>query len=105
MTDVYAKIRTIRKALRQTITQSYKLRRQHLIARAIVLELNSDYGQEKAIKQLIIIENQWSLYTAIKYHLNPTFKSSLSTIQILVDNKDWNNILKDKSVQWKQIMD
>ena len=105
VTDIYAKIHTIRKALRQTITQSYKLRRQHLIARAIALELNSDYGQEKAIKQLIIIENQRSLHAAIKYHFNPTFKSSLSTIQILVDNKDWNNILKDKSVQWKQIMD
>ena len=103
VTDSYAKRRTIRKTLRQTIAQSYNLRRQHLIVRAAAFGINSDYKQGRAIKQLIIIENQQYLYTAIKHHFNLTFKSSLSKVQIPIDNEDWNNIPKDKSFQWKKL--
>ena len=95
VTDAYATRRTTRKELRQQINQSSKLRRQHLIARAIALELN--------IKKLITIEDQCSLHAAVKHYFNPPNKSSLSKVKIPVDNDDWNNIPKDKSVQWKPI--
>lgn len=41
----------------------------------------------------------------IKYHFNQTTKSNPPKIQIPVDNKDWNNIPKDNSIQWKIIPD
>ena len=50
VTGLHTKRRTARKELRQRISQSSKLRRQHLIARVISLELNGDYKQGKVIK-------------------------------------------------------
>ena len=103
MTDAYATRRTTRKELRQQINQSSKLRRHHLIARDIALELNRNYKQEKAIKKLTTIEDQCSLHAAVKHYFNPPNKSSLSKVKIPVGNDDLNNIPKDKSVQWKPI--
>ena len=88
VTEAYAKRRTARKKLSQIISQSSKLQRQHLISRAIVLELNGDYKQGKTIKQLITIENQCFLNTTIKHHFNPPNRSSLSKIKIIVANED-----------------
>ena len=103
MTNAYTTRRTTRKELRQQINQSSKLRRQHLIARVIALELNRNYKQGKDIKKIITIEDQCSLHAAVKHYFNPPNKSSLSKVKIPVGNDDWNNIPKDKSVQWKPI--
>ena len=88
VTEAYAKIRTSRKKLRQMISQSSKLQQQHLIARAIALELNGDQKQGETIKQLITIEHRRFLYAAIKYHFNPPNRSSLSKIKIIAANED-----------------
>ena len=51
------------------------------------------------------IEYQKSIHSYIKHNFNPTIKSSLSKLQILIDNEDWNNIPKEKAVKWKTITD
>ena len=77
------------------------MRRQHLSDLALALELNDDYTKEKDIQQLITIEYQRRLHSTIKHNFNPIKKSTLSTIEVPMNAKDWNNIPKDDSIQWK----
>ena len=90
-----------RKKLRETIANAHNIRRQRLSDLALALELDGDYTKGKAIKQLITIEYQRCLHATIKHHFHPIIKSTLSTIHVPTNAKDWNNIPKDKSIRWK----
>ena len=89
------------KKLTETIANSNNLRRQHLSDLALDLKLNGDYTKGKAIQQLITIEYKRSLHSTINHHFNPITKSTLSTIEVPTNAKDWNSIPKDDSIQWK----
>ena len=89
-----------RKKLRETIANSTNLRRQHLSDLALALELNGDFTKQgKEIQQLITIEYQRQLHSTIKHNFDPTIQSTLSTIDVPLNAKDWNNIPKDESIQ------
>ena len=53
----------------------------------MAIELNGEYKQGKAIKQLIIIKKRRFLHSVLKYHFDQITISSLSKIQIPVDNE------------------
>ena len=103
--DAYKKRRDARNELRKTISNSTELRRQHLFSRATLMKFNCDYKKGRSIKQLITIKYQKSFNSSIKHHFNLTTISSISKIQIPIDNENWNNIPKDNSVKWKTITD
>ena len=90
-----------RKKLSETIANLNNLRRQHISDIALALKLNGDYKQGKAIQQLIMIKYQRRLHSTIRHHFNPITKPTLSTIDVPMNAKDWNNIPKDDSIQWK----
>ena len=90
--NAHKKRRDTRRELQNTISNSTKLRRQHLISRATAMELNGDYKKGRAIKQLITIEYQKIIHSSIKRRFNSTTKSSISNIQTPIYNEDWNNI-------------
>ena len=101
MTHAFKTKTLARKRLRDTIANSQSIRRQHLSDLALALELDGNYTKGKAIKQLITIEYQRRLNVTIRHHFNPINKSTLSTIEVPIDAKDWNNNPKDKSIYWK----
>ena len=59
------------------------------------MELIADCKRGSSIKQVITIEYHKLLHSSIEHHFNSTTKSSLSNIQIPIDNEDWNNNPKD----------
>ena len=87
VTHAFAKRCNAWKELRQAIAQSCKFRKRHLIVRAMAIELNGEYKQGKAIKQLIIIKKRRFLHSVLKHHFDQITISSLSKIQIPVDNE------------------
>ena len=86
------------KELRETIVNSTNLRRQHLSDLALALELNGEFKQRNPIQQLITNEYQCQLHSTIKHNFNPIVQSTLSTINVPLNAKDWNNIPKDDSI-------
>ena len=52
-----------------------------------------------------MIEYQRQLHSTIKHKFNPTVQSTLSTINVPLNAKDWNHIPKDDSIQWKSEYD